>query len=262
MSGALVANAQLTQAPGTDAPDVILSSTIRWFDSQKKKHAARPTPALLHEHFDTNTASRVGAKYPGRRNFHGSYWFSGTAQHVKFESGFEQTALMVLDFDGDVAGVAAQPFLIDFGSKQTPSTHVPDFFFVRRDGTQSVLDVRPDIRVDERAKASFLATREVCEGIGWNYDVFAWIEPTYLKNIQWLARYRHPRNAPPVEFELRLLDYCAQPRRISDLAAAFPQCNPARVLVWSYHLLWRRALTVDMRAPLSPQHLIQAVQYA
>lgn len=262
MSGALVANALLPEAPGTGVGDIVLSSTIRWFDSRKKEHVARATPALLHERFDTNAANRVGAKYPGRRNFHGSYWFSGTAQHVKFESGFEQTALMVLDFDGDVAAVSAQPFLIDFGRKRSPSTHVPDFFFVRRDGTQSVLDVRPATLIDEKGMNSFLAAREVCARIGWAYDVFAWIDATYLSNIQWLARYRHPRNAPPVEFELQLLEHFAQPRRISDLAAALPQCNPARVLAWSYHLLWRRALTVDMRTPLSPQHLIQGAQRA
>ncbi|MEC5185888.1 hypothetical protein RCH12_003366 [Cryobacterium sp. MP_3.1] len=74
---------------------------------------------------------------------------------MKFESGFEQTALMVLDFDGDVAGIAAQPFLIDFGRKQSPSTHVPDFFSVRRDGTQSVLDVRPVTRLNDRVNIGF-----------------------------------------------------------------------------------------------------------
>lgn len=155
MSDSLVANAQLTPTPGTGAGGIVLSSTIHWFDSRNQKRAARPTPALLNERFHANAVSRVGEKYPGRRNFHGSYWFSSTAQHVKFESGFEQTALMVLDFDGDVAGIAAQPFLIDFGRKQSPSTHVPDFFSVRRDGTQSVLDVRPVTRLNDRVNIGF-----------------------------------------------------------------------------------------------------------
>lgn len=261
MSGALVANAQLIQAPGTGAGDIVLSSTIHWFDSRKKEHSARPTPALLHERFQTNTANRVGVKYQGRRNFHGSYWFSGTASHIRFESGFEQTALLVLDFDGDVAAISAQPFLIDFGRKGSPSTHVPDFFFVRRDGTQSVLDVRPVTRVDEKATNSFLATRMVCANIGWTYDVFAWIDPTYLNNIQWLAHYRHPRNAPPAELECVLRNSYEQPKRICEVVAELPQCHPARVIAWSYHLLWKRALTTNMRTPLSAQHLVQGAEH-
>ena len=262
MSGALVANARLTEAPVTGARDIILTSTIHWFDSRNKEHGARPTPALLHERFQKNTAKRVGVKYQGRRNFHGSYWFSSTARHVRFESGFEQTALLVLDFDGDVAAIAAQPFLIDFGRKSSPSTHVPDFFFVRRDGTQSVLDVRPATRIDEKGMNSFLATREVCANVGWTYDVFAWIDPTYLSNIQWLARYRHLRNAPPAEVECLLLDSYEQPKPISEVVAELSQCHPARVTAWSYHLLWKRALSTNMRTPLSVQHLIQTARRA
>ncbi|MEC5186233.1 hypothetical protein RCH12_003717, partial [Cryobacterium sp. MP_3.1] len=113
-----------------------------------------------------------------------------------------------------------------------------------------------------RANASFLATREVCRKIGWNYDVFAWIDPTYLKNVQWLAGYRHERNAPPAEIELTLLDSYAQPKRVGEVVAALPQCNPALVVAWSYHLLWKRALNINMRTPLTQHHLIQAVKYA
>ncbi|WP_162243495.1 TnsA-like heteromeric transposase endonuclease subunit [Leifsonia sp. Root4] len=261
MSGTLVANALLAEAPVAGAGDITLTSTIHWFDSRKKEHSARPTPALLHERFQTNTMNRVGVKYQGRRNFHGSYWFSGTARHVRFESGFEQTALLVLDFDGDVAAISAQPFLIDFGRKRSPSTHVPDFFFVRRDGTQSVLDVRPVTRIDEKGMNSFLATHDVCASIGWRYDVFAWIDPTYLNNIQWLAGYRHPRNAPPAELERTLLDCYARPKPISEVVAGLPQCHPARVTAWSYHLLWKRALTTNMRTPLSEHHLIQGAEH-
>ncbi|MEB0004932.1 TnsA-like heteromeric transposase endonuclease subunit [Cryobacterium sp. RTC2.1] len=262
MADSLVASARLSEEQGLGPTTQPRKPEIRWLDSAKRVHAAKSTPDLLHEHFQTNASWRVGTKYPGRRNFHGWYWFSGSAQHVQFESGFEQTALMVFDFDGDVVGISAQPFQIDFGRKRAPATHVPDFFLVRRDGTQVVVDVRPVSRLDDKAKATFLETRDVCRGIGWNYDVFAWIDHTYQRNLEWLAGYRHPRNAPPAELETELLRHFEQPARIGDVITSMPIANPPMIMAWSYHLLWRRVLTTDLGRSLSKDHLIQLVHHA
>ncbi|GAA3882537.1 hypothetical protein GCM10022381_26010 [Leifsonia kafniensis] len=109
---------------------------------------------------------------------------------------------------------------------------------------------------------SFLAAKAVCDAVGWDYNVFSWVDRTYRLNIEWLAGYRHPRNAPPPECETKLLNLYAQPRRICEAAAALPNWNPPLITAWSYHMTWKRTLMTDLRTKLTEQHVFQAAQDA
>jgi hypothetical protein len=48
--------------------------------------------------------------YKGQRNHVGRWWTATTGSLVGFESWLERDWLMLLDFDPDVVGIAAQPF--------------------------------------------------------------------------------------------------------------------------------------------------------
>jgi hypothetical protein len=51
------------------------------------------------------------------------YWSSTTGAHVVYESRLELARLLLADFDREVAGIAAQPFLV----REEGRRHVPDF---------------------------------------------------------------------------------------------------------------------------------------
>jgi hypothetical protein len=48
--------------------------------------------------------------YKGQRNRVGRWWTATTGSLVGYESWLERDWLMLLDFDPDVVGIAAQPF--------------------------------------------------------------------------------------------------------------------------------------------------------
>ena len=48
--------------------------------------------------------------YKGQRNRVGRWWTATTGSLVGYESWLERDLLMLLDFDPDVVGIAAQPF--------------------------------------------------------------------------------------------------------------------------------------------------------
>src|SRR4029078_3786358 len=46
----------------------------------------------------------------GERHLSGRWWCATTGRHVGFESWLERDHVMLLDFDPQVVGIAAQPF--------------------------------------------------------------------------------------------------------------------------------------------------------
>lgn len=94
----------------------------------------RRTKCLLRDVADLRLSMlvpvRKPASYRKQRHLPGRYWFATTGEHVMYESRTELKTLMMLDFDPEVIGVAAQPFAIaltdgDFG--KTTKLHIPDY---------------------------------------------------------------------------------------------------------------------------------------
>ncbi|STZ44143.1 FAD-dependent oxidoreductase [Mycolicibacterium gilvum] len=56
------------------------------------------------------------------------YWFSRSQGHVSFESRFEMTALMTVDFRGDAIAVSSNPFWLLWPKGQTHHRHGPGLF--------------------------------------------------------------------------------------------------------------------------------------
>ncbi len=158
---------------------------------------------------------------------------------------------MLLDFDPQVTGFASQPFwLLWTGENGRARRHAPDYFARRRDGSGLVVDVRADERIGPRDEEAFAVTREACMLVGWSFARLGVPDPVLAANVRWLSRYRHPRCAGTGDVAGRLVEVFAQPRGLFEGAEAAGE--RLGVLPVVYHLMWRQALTADLRAaPLS-----------
>ena len=92
--------------------------------------------------------------------------------------------------------VAAQPLALLWPHGTTGQrNHVPDFFVRLASGDGRLVDVRAPNRVTKNA-TQFTMTREVCDEIGWQHEVFTGLPRARSQNLRWLAGYRHDRHAP------------------------------------------------------------------
>jgi len=132
----------------------------------------------------------------GQRSFAGWWWLATTGRHVGYESFVERDHLMLLDFDADVAGVAAQPLCLRWRDAAGKARrHVPDFFARLRDGRGVVIDVRPDDRIPARDAEVFAVTARACALAGWEFRRVGEADRVLAANVRWLSGYRHPRCA-------------------------------------------------------------------
>lgn len=191
------------------------------------------------------------ASYRGQSSFSGWWWSATAGAHVGFESWLERDQLMVLDFDPGVLGIASQPFRLSWqdavGARRR---HVPDYFARLADGSGLVVDVRADDRIGPSDAAAFEVTRRACEQVGWRFRRVGAVGATLLANLRWLAGYRHPRHAGPVDRRAAREVFGAG---LPLLEGARGLGDPVRVLPGVYHWLWRGdLLAADVeRAPLS-----------
>jgi hypothetical protein len=190
-------------------------------------------------------------RFPVRRgggNWCGWYWSATCGGHVGYESWLERDRLILLDFDPLVSGMASQPFQLSWvGPEGKAVRHTPDFFVRRVDGTGLVVDVRPDDQIEPRDAMKFTATAAACGLVGWDFVRVGAPDAVLMANVRWLAGYRHPRVHRP-EVAARLVDVFAGGSPL--LAGARQVGDQIAVLPVLFHLLWRRALAVDLRAGL------------
>ena len=134
----------------------------------------------------------------GQRHLPGLWWSATTGSHVGYESWLERDHVMLLDFDPQVAAIAAQPFWLRWRDDAGRSRrHAPDLFARMADGSGVVIDVRPDDRIEQRDAEAFEATRSACGLAGWGFRRMGVPDPVLVANVAWLARYRHPRCGSP-----------------------------------------------------------------
>jgi hypothetical protein len=173
---------------------------------------------------------------------------------VEFESLLEREYLLAADAAVDVVAVAAQPLALLWphctGGQRN---HVPDFFVRLASGDGRLVDVRAPNRVAKSA-AQFAMTRQVCDEIGWRYEVFTGLPRARSQNLRWLAGYRHDRHAPGGNTAGVIRECFATSvtlrrglRRASTSTGLPSDVVTAHVL----HLLWQQQLVVDLSTPLS-----------
>lgn len=193
--------------------------------------------------------------YQGQRHNPGLYWSATMSAHVEFESWLERDEALVLDFDPDVTGFAAQPFWLFWRDGHRSRSHAPDFFARRADGTGVVVDCRPAARIKPRDEASFVATERACASMGWIYRRVSEHDPVWLTNVQWLAGYRHPRHRVD-STAAALVAAFAKSRPMIEGARSVG--DPVAVLPVLHHLLWSKELIVDLSQRLESVSIVSA----
>jgi hypothetical protein len=230
------------------------SAVIAWNDATGAVRSSIADKRLLRQGIESARMVRRPVKYKHRRNYEGHYWCAGSGERVWYESMTEYSALMELDHTLRLTKVAAQPFCVLFGDG---TRHYPDYFALLDSGRQFVYDVRPEALVDEKAKIQFAKTREVCEQIGWGYQVLHGVTGVRRHNLEWLAGYRHPYVDPGPQIKARILNEASIPIPLGRLAAALDSTQPVRFLPGIYHLLWRGELTHSPSKPLGWHTIVE-----
>lgn len=228
-------------------------SVIAWTDASGALRSAIADQRCLAHELETARVSRRPVKYQHRRNYEGFYWCAGSGESVWYESMTEYSALMKLDHTCKLAKVAAQPFCILFDDG---SRHYPDFFAVHLSGQQVLYDVRPAQRVDDKAQEQFGKTRDLCDRIGWGYEVLNGVTGVERHNLEWLAGYRHSYAAPGAELASRVREGVSTPVPLGELAYTLDPELPVRFLPMIYHLMWSGALSYTPSIPLGWKTLI------
>lgn len=188
----------------------------------------------------------------GQRHYSGWYHSSTTGSLIAYESRLELARILLADFDRDVVGLAAQPFLLTGPDGPGVRRHVPDLLLVHGDGLVRVVDVKAGSRVDEaKVQAQFSWTREVCALRGWAYETWCGADPVMLENVRFLAGYRR---SELVQAELGplVVEAAAEQSTVGGIEMALADrysCEAVRPIV--LNLLWRGVLIADLSRPLA-----------
>lgn len=163
--------------------------------------------------------------------------------------------LQGLDFDRDVAAVAAQPFELSFEADGKWRRHVPDFFVRCVRGPNRIVDVKPAHRVNDfRSTRSFRATKASCAEAGWEYVVATEPDPVFHANISWLAGFKR-QPALFDEFAGPLLEMVQGGVTVEDLVASFEFSALVRPVV--FYLLWTHEMSTDLSVVLSDASVVR-----
>lgn len=236
--------AQVRDVSGFDVEFVLADGTVRRVD----------LAAVWDVRFEHVAPVRTFPLYKGQSNFPGLRWSSTTGRHVPYESWLERDNAMLLDFDPDVVGYAAQPFWLHWDQDGKGLRHAPDYFVRLADGSGVVVDVRADDRIEEKDARAFGAMQAACALVGWEFRRVGVPGPVFAANVRWLAGYRYPRCSRP-DVERRLREVFAEPRPLFD-GAGLVGVRLA-VLPVLFHLMWRRVLVADLESvPLGPSTIV------
>jgi hypothetical protein len=183
----------------------------------------------------------------GQRHLPGWYWSATTGGHLVYESRLELARLLLADFDPDVVGIAAQPFLV----RDADRRHVPDFLLRRVDGSVLIVNVKPAEQLDVVAVAEALAWAGcVFRERGWEHEVWSGADAQLLANVRFLAGYRR---AALIEAEVETAAIWSA-GKVLTIAAAEAELrsvgvvDPRPVVL---HTLWSGRLRADLQQPLT-----------
>lgn len=241
-----------------ESPDQldIQSDVLRWRDRGGVVRAFGASDRVETRHLVRGRAWSVPPRRRGQPNRPGDYYFATLRCHVAYASLVEAALLLLLDFQGTVAGILSQPFQMKFVRGSTRVEHVPDYFVLRDVGTQEVWDVRPSSLIDGKLKEGAALTREFCAGVGFAYYLFDDVKTSVRRNLEWLHAYADDRYAPGPERRHELAKFFEEPDRT--IATALPHFDDSPLLVrmWIFHMLWHRELTFDVSRPLSDVRVV------
>ena len=221
--------------------------TIHWMEGERPRSAKADAAASMLDLHSAGLA-RVPRKFKGQSNYHGRIWMAGPEASVWHESMTEYSGLMLIDHLHDIRAITPQPMLITFADGRT---HYPDFFAVHRNERRTVFDVHTRAMTDAAAEATFDATRRLCEGIGWRYELLHELDDTTKFNLEWIAAFRHWRNAPDETVRAMLLAAVEARPTFGELRTAIRTDKPGEHLDALYHHMWHREVGFDLHTPFT-----------
>lgn len=162
---------------------------------------------------------------------------------VLLESGLEHDLVRRIDRDPAVVRLVPQPFRLTW--KSPAMRHTPDLLSEDASGIRTVWDVRATEDQDHDFDVKSNVTKAACTAVGWQYKVFAGLDPTERLNLLWLHGFR--RRPPWAEtFERTLLRAAEEPgTTLGALLARDEGSGELKSTVW--HLLWSGAVFADLR---------------
>jgi hypothetical protein len=190
-----------------------------------------------------------------QRNSPGLWWSATSGRHVAYESWLERDEAILLDFDPSVVGFAAQPFWLFWRDQGRVRAHVPDWFARLDNGTGVVIDCRSAEHLRPDDAAAFNATAEACAKINWSYRLVRGHDVVLVRNLRWLAGYRHPRHRD-VATAAAIVGVFQEPCGL--LAGTDAVGDSIAVLPVVYHLLWNGILATDLAVPLTDAAVVSA----
>jgi len=183
----------------------------------------------------------------GQTHFPGFFWSATMSRHVIYESRLELARLLLADYDRDVVGIAAQPFLIQAEVNGRSRRHVPDFLLLHVDSTVQMVNVKPASRLADPKVAEALAwPGELFGQRGWAYEIWSGSDPLFLRNLRYLAGYRRPGLVPePMLGEVLAAVHPGD--TIGAVAGRMPAgTDPGGVRTAVLRLLWEQRLVTNL----------------
>lgn len=235
------------------------SMTMIDYQVDQEEISAQISRDLVDVPFEQAAPMRTSVSYPGKPSYEGEYWSATTRHHVPFESFRERLFAMLADFRPDIVGISWQPFVLRW-PKGTPRHrgHVPDYFCRLANGDGLLVDVKRADKVD-RAKEQFDLTREVCNTIGWQYEIFTGLPEPFASNLQYLAGFRQDRYSPDRTAHDLIMDAFRPATSLSagtTRAAGAPGLSQHVARGNILHMLWHHELHVDLETQLSEESIV------
>lgn len=227
---------------------------VRFGTSEKDVPVRLVSPAL----FSGSSPWRKFGSHKGQAHYPGAYWSAVTGGHVPYESRLELAFLLFADRERDTRAIYAQPFRLVAAVAGRVRRHVPDFLVEDGGGGLTVVDVKPQRRLDaDEVRFTFGWTAGMAGRLGWRFAVFSEPEPAVLANVRFLSGYRRARQFDPVVLE-KALSLAGRPLPLADLeeAVAGPAGFRPAVRAHLLHLLWSGRLRADLGCPLSGPALV------
>ena len=154
--------------------------------------------------------------------------------------------MLLADFDPEVVGIAAQPFLV----READRRHVPDFLLGRADGSVLIVNVKPADRMEDERVADALAwAGRVFAERGWEHEVWSGADAQLLANVRFLAGYRRAALIEAVAGAKRSAD--GRALTIAGREAALKGAGVVDPRPVVLGLLWSGRLRADLQRPLT-----------
>ncbi|MFF3959848.1 TnsA-like heteromeric transposase endonuclease subunit [Streptomyces sp. NPDC001890] len=201
----------------------------------------------------------VVRSYPLRRERRlapGWWWSATTGRLVGYGSAAMRDAVMMLDQDPRVVGLACRPVEFVWEQRGGVVAHAPDLAVAVVGGGMHLVDCPgrggPSERLLGRARVVGACVREV----GWEHRFAGVADPVVAANVRWLSGYRHSRCAVGIS-PVRLRGAFVEPVALVEGAGRLG--DPLATLPAVYHGLWHGLLRTDWGRPLGEESVVNAV---